>query len=141
AYGDIDWTPIRYLNQNIAHATLAGLYRMADVGLVTPLRDGMNLVAKEFVACQDPEDPGVLVLSRFAGAAAELDAALIVNPFDSVETATAIGRALRMPLGERRERWAALMAPIRRNDVNAWWRGFLDALAPSMARSEREIVG
>jgi trehalose 6-phosphate synthase len=99
--GTLDWTPIRYLNQNIGHATLTGLYRLADVGLVTPLRDGMNLVAKEYVASQAADDPGVLVLSRFAGAAAELDAALLVNPYDSVETATAIQRALLMPLGER----------------------------------------
>jgi trehalose 6-phosphate synthase len=80
AYGELDWTPIRYLNRTIARSSLAGLFRLSQVGLVTPLRDGMNLVAKEFVAAQNPVDPGVLILSRFAGAANELDGALIVNP-------------------------------------------------------------
>ncbi|WP_375458175.1 alpha,alpha-trehalose-phosphate synthase (UDP-forming) [uncultured Enterovirga sp.] len=128
ACGDFDWTPIRYLNQNIPHATLTGLYRMADVGLVTPLRDGMNLVAKEYVASQDETDPGVLVLSRYAGAACELDAALLVNPYDAVGTAAAIARALDMSLGERRERWRSMMDVLERHTVNDWWRGFVDTL-------------
>ncbi len=129
ACGDFDWTPIRYLNQNIPHATLTGLYRMADVGLVTPLRDGMNLVAKEYVASQDESDPGVLVLSRYAGAACELDAALLVNPYDAVGTAAAINKALSMSLGERRERWRASMDVLERKTVGHWWRGFIDTLA------------
>src|SRR5690606_5968555 len=79
-FGHMDWTPIHYINRNYRRDELAGIYRAAAVGLVTPLRDGMNLVAKEFVAAQDPEDPGVLVLSRFAGAAMQLKDALIINP-------------------------------------------------------------
>ena len=79
-YGEASWTPIRYVNRSYSRTALAGVYRAANVALVTPLRDGMNLVAKEFVAAQDAQDPGVLVLSQFAGAAAELDRALIVNP-------------------------------------------------------------
>ncbi len=101
AYGEASWTPIRYINRPHSRTALVGLYRAARVGLVTPLRDGMNLVAKEFVAAQDPDDPGVLVLSRFAGAARELQAALIVNPYDPEGVSIAIDRALAMPLPER----------------------------------------
>ena len=128
ACGDFDWTPIRYLNQNIPHATLTGLYRMADVGLVTPLRDGMNLVAKEYVASQDPADPGVLVLSRYAGAAFELESALLVNPYDTIGTAGAIARAVDMSLGERRERWRAMMDVLERHTVSDWWQSFVTEL-------------
>jgi trehalose 6-phosphate synthase len=127
-FGDVDWTPIRYINKAIGHAALAGLYRLARVGLVTPLRDGMNLVAKEYVAAQSPENPGALVLSRFAGAAAELEAALIVNPYDTDATAAAIRRALEMPLDERKERWAAMMAKVEVNTVGRWCESFLAAL-------------
>ncbi len=129
AFADVDWTPIRYINRNIPHTTLTGLYRAAHVGLVTPLRDGMNLVAKEYVACQDPEDPGVLVLSRYAGAAAEMRGALLVNPYDTAGTAGTVARALAMPLAERRERHAAMMAHLRAHTVSGWWRGFIEALA------------
>lgn len=128
ACGDYDWTPIRYVNQAIPHATLTGLYRMADVGLVTPLRDGMNLVAKEYVASQDGEDPGVLVLSRYAGAASELDAALLVNPYDAIGTSDAIARALAMSLGERRERWQTMMTVLENHTVNDWWKSFVGKL-------------
>ncbi|HMO28992.1 trehalose-6-phosphate synthase [Enterovirga sp.] len=129
AYGDFDWTPIRYVNQSVPHATLMGLYRMADVGLVTPLRDGMNLVAKEYVASQDPENPGVLVLSRYAGAAFELEqGALLVNPYDSMATAGAIDQALRMSRGERRDRWQEMMRVLEGHTVNDWWQSFLGAL-------------
>ena len=93
-HGEVDWTPVRYVNKGYAQATLAGFYREAQVGLVTPLHDGMNLVAKEYVAAQNPADPGVLVLSEFAGAARELDAAVLVNPHDIDGMAQAIGRAL-----------------------------------------------
>ncbi len=124
-----DWTPVRYVNRNFSHDVLTGFYRSAAVGLVTPLRDGMNLVAKEYVASQDPEDPGVLVLSRFAGAAYELSEALLVNPYDIEGVAEAIVRAENMPLAERRERHAAMLRTLRRNDINAWRRSFLDALA------------
>ena len=126
--GDVDWTPVRYVNKAMPRSALAGLYRIAKVGLVTPLRDGMNLVAKEYVAAQDPEDPGVLVLSRFAGAVHELDQALIVNPYNFEETASAIQRAFEMPLRERRERWETMMATIEANDVDNWCKTFLDEL-------------
>jgi trehalose 6-phosphate synthase len=126
--GEVDWTPVRYVNKTIGHTALAGLYRMARVGLVTPLRDGMNLVAKEFVAAQDEDDPGVLVLSRFAGAMHELDAALLVNPYDTEMTAAAIARALEMSVEERRERWQALMGRLRANGIADWCRDFLAAL-------------
>lgn len=130
-YGDVDWTPIRYINKPIGHAALAGLYRLARVGLVTPLRDGMNLVAKEYVAAQSSENPGVLVLSRFAGAAAELDSALLVNPYDSEATAATIKRALDMPLDERKERWSAMMATVETNTVDRWCANFLAVLGGS----------
>ena len=123
-----DWTPLRYVNRNFPHATLAGFYRTAGIGLVTPLRDGMNLVAKEYVASQDADDPGVLVLSMLAGAAQELDGAVLVNPHDLDGVADAIAAAAAMPLAERRERWASMMAPIRSNDIHAWCRDFLSAL-------------
>ncbi len=123
-----DWVPIRYINKSFPHRLLAGYYRCARVGLVTPLRDGMNLVAKEYVACQNPEDPGVLVLSRFAGAAQELTDALLVNPADTEEVANALERALKMPLAERRARWSAMMAVLQKNDITLWRTNFLQAL-------------
>ena len=97
-FAEVDWMPLRYLNRSFARSALMPLYAEAQVGLVTPLRDGMNLVAKEYVAAQDPDDPGVLVLSQFAGAARELDAALIVNPYDEAGIAAALDRALAMAL-------------------------------------------
>jgi trehalose 6-phosphate synthase len=127
-YGEADWTPIRYVNRTYGHATLAGLYRAAHVGLVTPLRDGMNLVAKEYVASQNPDDPGVLILSRFAGAAHECKAALLVNPYDPDSVAVAIGHALSMPLAERRERHEALFRVLSQNDIQQWAERFLSAL-------------
>jgi trehalose 6-phosphate synthase len=127
-YGEVSWTPIRYVNRIYSRSVLAGLYRTARVGLVTPLRDGMNLVAKEYVAAQDLNDPGVLILSRFAGAAVEAKSALLVNPYDAESVAGAVAEALAMPLEERRERHAALMRGIFENDVNKWQRDFLDAL-------------
>jgi len=127
--GTIDWVPIRYINRSIARSGLAGLYRMAKLALVTPLRDGMNLVAKEFVAAQDEEDPGVLVLSRFAGAARELKDAMLVNPYDVEATADAIARGLSMPVEERRERWRSMMSALRANDVFNWCDAFLRDLS------------
>ena len=112
-HGEVDWTPIRYLNKGYSQTVLAGLYRTAQVGVVTPLQDGMNLVAKEYVAAQNPADPGVLVLSKFAGAANELDTALLVNPHDIDGMARTIATALSMPLIERRMRWEAMMAKLR----------------------------
>jgi trehalose 6-phosphate synthase len=127
-YGEADWTPIRYVNRAYSRATLAGLYRGARAGLVTPLRDGMNLVAKEYIAAQNPDDPGVLILSRFAGAARECEAALLVNPYDPDSVAVAIGRALSMPLAERRDRHKAIFDVLARNDIQTWAARFLRAL-------------
>ena len=127
-YAAPDWVPIRYVNKSFPHSVLSGYYRNAKVGLVTPMRDGMNLVAKEYVASQNPEDPGVLVLSRFAGAAQELDEALLVNPADTEEVADALERALAMPLEERKMRWRAMMDVLERQDITAWRRSFLAAL-------------
>jgi trehalose 6-phosphate synthase len=124
----MDWAPIRYLNRTYRRDQLAGIYRAARVGLVTPLRDGMNLVAKEYVAAQDPADPGVLILSRFAGAAAEMGEALIVNPFSREELSDAIKKALTMPLKERVRKWRALMDVVRSSDVGLWRDDFVTAL-------------
>ena len=134
-YGELEWMPIRYIHRTIARTRLPGLYRASRVALVTPLRDGMNLVAKEFLAAQDERDPGVLVLSRFAGAAEQLKEALLVNPYDTQGTAQAIQRALTMPLDERRQRHAALLATLRRYDVRWWRTRFLDALAEATQAS------
>ena len=128
-YGDLDWMPIRYIHRAVARRRLPGLYQACDVALVTPLRDGMNLVAKEFIAAQDAADPGVLVLSRFAGAAEQLKEALLVNPYDIPGTAQAIQRALQMPLAERQARHAALLENVRKYDVHWWCGQFLEALA------------
>jgi trehalose 6-phosphate synthase len=140
AFGEVDWVPIRYVNKNINHSTLAGLYRMARVGLVTPLRDGMNLVAKEFVAAQPDDDPGVLVLSRFAGAAHELDAALLVNPYDTEATAAAISRAIDMSREERRERWQAMMNRLEANGVEHWCANFIERLTGPPMNDERRFA-
>jgi trehalose 6-phosphate synthase len=133
-HGTESWTPIRYVNRSYSRAALAAFYRLAQVGLVTPLRDGMNLVAKEYVAAQDPDDPGVLVLSRFAGAAAELDAALIVNPHETEAMGQAIRTALEMPLSERQERHWRMFARLAENDIDRWAARFLSALAESRQR-------
>lgn len=128
SHAEPDWTPLRYVNQNFAHTTLTGFYRAAAVGLVTPLRDGMNLVAKEYVAAQDPDDPGVLVLSLFAGAADELEAALRVNPYDLDGVADAIATAATMARTRRVERWQAMMEHLRHHDINHWRHSYLRAL-------------
>ena len=128
AYSDLAWVPIRYVNQGYPRDVLAGVYRAARIGLVTPLRDGMNLVAKEYVAAQDPEDPGVLILSRFAGAAAQLSDALLVNPYSAEEISDAIATALRMRREERIDRWQRMMESVLREDVLWWRQRFTDAL-------------
>jgi trehalose 6-phosphate synthase len=135
-FGELDWMPVRYMHRTVARARLPGLYRASRVALVTPLRDGMNLVAKEFLVAQNAEDPGVLVLSRFAGAAEQLGEALLVNPYDSEGTAAAIQLALQMPVEERRNRHNALMQTIRRFDVHWWCDTFLDALAQAQAEEK-----
>jgi trehalose 6-phosphate synthase len=127
-FAEMDWQPIRYLNRTYRRDQLAGIYRAARVGLVTPLRDGMNLVAKEYVAAQNPEDPGVLILSRFAGAAEQMGEALLVNPFSREELSEAIHRALTMPLEERQRKWALLMQVVRDTDVGIWRDDFVAGL-------------
>ena len=129
-FAEPDWAPLTYVKRAYGQPSLAGLYRLARVGLVTPLRDGMNLVAHEFVGSQNPADPGVLVLSRFAGAAEIFDAALLVNPFDTDETAEALRIALDMGLEERQERWRSLMAVAQRTNVDDWAKSFLARLTP-----------
>jgi len=128
-HGEVDWMPIRYLNKGFSQLTLAGFYRLARVGLVTPLHDGMNLVAKEYVAAQNPFDPGVLVLSSFAGAARELDAALQINPHDIDGMARQIAVALRMNVEERRERWQSMVRKLKAASVQGWFADFLHTLA------------
>ncbi|MBU3079438.1 alpha,alpha-trehalose-phosphate synthase (UDP-forming) [Sphingomonas quercus] len=128
AFADLDWVPIRYVNRGYSRDELAGVYRAARIGLVTPLRDGMNLVAKEYVAAQDPEDPGVLILSRFAGAAQQLSEAVLVNPYSAEELSDAIMLALRMPRDERVRRWRAMMDNIEEQDVLWWRQRFTDSL-------------
>ncbi|MEH6468917.1 MAG: alpha,alpha-trehalose-phosphate synthase (UDP-forming) [Porticoccus sp.] len=127
-FAEFDWLPITYLSKSFSRENLAAFYRASRIGLVTPLRDGMNLVAKEYVAAQNPDDPGVLVLSRFAGAARELDGALIINPLDFDAVADAIARGLEMPREERIERWSAMMEKLRTNTLSRWVESFLDAL-------------
>jgi trehalose 6-phosphate synthase len=119
---------VRYINKAHSRTALAGVYRAARAALVTPLRDGMNLVAKEFVAAQNADDPGVLILSRFAGAAEQLGDALLVNPHSPEEIADAITIALAMPLAERIARWRPMMDNIVQQDVIWWRRRFTDAL-------------
>ncbi len=128
-FADFDWTPVRYIHRAVPRATLAALFRASDVGFVSPLRDGMNLVAKEYVAAQDDDEPGVLVLSKFAGAAEAMKEALIVNPYDVDEMAETLQHALKMPRDERRTRHRALLERIREHDVHGWYRAFLDALS------------
>ena len=144
-YGEASWTPIRYVNRSHSRTALSGIYRAADVALVTPLRDGMNLVAKEYVAAQDAEDPGVLILSQFAGAAAELTGALIVNPHEYDAVAAALKRALGMPLFERRERHGPMLEHLLVHNIELWAKSYLSALAetrqrPSLISELRELL-
>jgi trehalose 6-phosphate synthase len=127
-FSEYDWTPLRYINRSFTRRVLAGFFRISRVGLVTPLRDGMNLVAKEYVAAQSEDDPGVLVLSRFAGAADELDGALIVNPYDHEAVAEAMHQGLTMPLDERQDRWQRLIVQVREHDIGRWRLDFVEAL-------------
>jgi trehalose 6-phosphate synthase len=133
-FAEADWTPIRYLNRDYTHSTTMGFLRAAKVGLVTPVRDGMNLVAKEFVAAQDPEDPGVLILSPMAGAAEELTSALLVNPYDKCGMAQALQTALNMPLQERRQRHEQMMAAVRKHDIHNWYGSFVHDLTGARLR-------
>ena len=133
-YGEASWTPIRYVNRFYSRTVLSGIYRAADVALVTPLRDGMNLVAKEYVAAQDAENPGVLILSQFAGAAAELTGALIINPHECDGVAAALKRALEMPLAERRERHDPMLEHLLVHNIELWAESYLSALAETRRR-------
>ena len=138
ARSEVDIVPIRYVNRGYSHAELYGFFRAAKIGLVTPLRDGMNLVAKEYVAAQDPDDPGVLILSEFAGSALQLgcegkdgvsQGAVLVNPHSPDAVASAIARALDMPKEERRNRYEAMIGTVRDDNVQAWTADFCDDLA------------
>jgi len=133
-FAEADWTPIRYLNRDYTHSTLMGFLRAAQVALVTPVRDGMNLVAKEFIAAQDPQDPGVLILSPMAGAARELTGALQVNPYDKSGMALALQTALNMPLAERRQRHQQMLAAVREHDIHNWYGRFVQDLTGEQAR-------
>jgi trehalose 6-phosphate synthase len=135
-HGNVLWTPIRFVTRSYGRDKLAGFFRAARVGLVTPLRDGMNLVAKEYVAAQDQNDPGMLVLSEFAGAAADLRAALLVNPNDPESVAAAIHRALIMPLAERKSRHKDLVSAVRRTDISKWGEKFISLLRKSPRQQE-----
>ncbi len=128
-HGTFNWVPLLYLNRAIAPVILMGLFRKAHVGFIAPLRDGMNLVAKEYIAAQDPNNPGVLVLSCFTGAASELqEGALLVNPYDSEGTAQTLFQALTMSLAERQARHSALMEHLNEFDLERWCLRFLDDL-------------
>jgi trehalose 6-phosphate synthase len=133
-WAEVDWVPIRYVNQGYPREALAGFYRAAEIALITPLRDGMNLVAKEYVAAQDPEDPGVLILSRFAGAALQLEEAVLVNPYSRDEISDAILKALQMPKEERIRRWRAMSENVKQEDVVAWRKAFVNALQGTETR-------
>jgi len=139
-YADVDWAPFRWVNRNYRRDELAGLYAAARVGIVTPLRDGMNLVAKEYVAAQNPDDPGVLILSRFAGAARQMPEALLVNPNSPEEVADALKRALTMDRAERIHRWTALFESVQREDVTAWRDAFVAALSGNPVRQRPALV-
>ncbi|WP_133650726.1 alpha,alpha-trehalose-phosphate synthase (UDP-forming) [Paraburkholderia flava] len=141
-FAQLDWTPIQYLNRKYERNLLMALFRHSQVGYVTPLRDGMNLVAKEYVASQDPSDPGVLVLSQFAGAAEQLPGALVVNPFDLSQMAEALERALSMPLAERQARHSDMMVGLRENNLSVWRDTFLADLrnvATASSMTERAV--
>ncbi|PKH26994.1 alpha,alpha-trehalose-phosphate synthase [Enterobacterales bacterium CwR94] len=138
-YGTLGWTPLYYLNQHFDRRLLMKIFRLTNVGLVTPLRDGMNLVAKEYVAAQNPDNPGVLVLSRFAGAANELTSALIVNPYDRDEVAAALDKALSMPLAERISRYNDMMSVLRKQDISHWRESYLNDLRSITPRSDQSL--
>jgi trehalose 6-phosphate synthase/phosphatase len=136
--GTPEWTPLVYINRSIERTELGGLYRLADVCWVGSLRDGMNLVAKEYVACK-PDGNGVLVLSEFAGAAAEMGEALLINPFDEERTAATIERALALDDQERRQRMTTLHKRVVRNNVFRWGERFLSALEEAVSERGRYI--
>lgn len=131
-FAELDWTPIRFLTRSFPRRALAGIYRVSRIGLVTPLRDGMNLVAKEYIAAQRAEDPGVLVLSRFAGAAETMKEAVIVNPHSAEEVAAGLQTAITMPLEERRDRWQIMFDRLCKDDAIAWSNIIMDDVSTVM---------
>ena len=133
------WSPIRYIYGCISQTELAGFYRDADVALITPLRDGMNLVAKEFVACRTRE-PGVLILSPFAGAGGMMHEALLVNPYEIGNVANVLARALKMPNDERELRMNALRTRERVNDVDFWMKSFLKAIGTLIEEDGKDFM-
>lgn len=139
-YGDVDWMPVHYIHRSVPRKRLKALYRSAAVGLITPLRDGMNLTAKEYVASQDPLDPGVLVLSKFAGAAEELQDAILINPYCVEEIGDALATALSMPVSERQKRHRLLHATIAKRDTLVWAREFLSQLEKSAAHGQPPMI-
>jgi trehalose 6-phosphate synthase len=140
-WGEPDWTPVRVISRAVPRDLIAGYMREAGVGLVTPLRDGMNLVAKEYIAAQDPQNPGVLILSKFAGAARQLDSSLLVNPHDPDEVADALDRALSMDLAERQDRWRASWRAIADSTPSQWGRSFLSALMRASYNAPKSLMG
>lgn len=139
-FAKYDWVPLRFLHRAFNHRLILGFLSVARVGLVTPLRDGMNLVAKEFIAAQNPEDPGVLVLSHLAGAAEQLEEALIVNPYDPDHVADALDQAITMSLKERKERWHSLMSQVKRHDIHDWRERFLNMLSPQQQPQQPAVA-
>lgn len=135
-----DWSPITYVRRSLPQSELAALYAAADIALVTPLRDGLNLVAKEYVACKSSGD-GVLILSEFAGAAAEMGEALLVNPYDEEGLSNAIGRALSLGEAERRERMMALYRRVLKNNVFAWGDRFVENLISAVSTRCAHVNG
>ena len=127
-FGELDWVPINYIHRTIPRSELRDVYRLSRIGWVTPLMDGMNLVAKEYIASQNPADPGVLILSKFAGAAAQLSDALLVNPYDLNDLVQGLRVAIEMPLDERRARYEKLVSIVHESDSDAWSRSYFSAL-------------
>ena len=141
AFAEPDWTPLRLIARAVSRDTVAGYMREARVGLVTPLRDGMNLVAKEYVAAQNPDNPGVLILSRFAGAAEQLTSALLVNPYDADEMADRLEQALEMSLAERQSRWQQSWDAIKDSSAIGWGRSFVAGLIRTAAPKRTHTGG
>src|SRR6185503_6566303 len=138
--GELDWVPIHYIYRSTPRRTLGDIYRSSRICMVTPLRDGMNLIAKEYVAAQDGADPGVLILSKFAGAAEEMTDALIVNPYSIEETAEVIRGALEMTLAERCQRHSALLTGVQKHDAAAWSHSFLEHLTRVRSSASHELA-
>lgn len=137
AYGNLNWTPVKYMYRSLPFEKLSAMYHVADIALITPLRDGMNLVAKEFVATQDKkEQQGVLILSEMAGAASELSEAIVINPHDKGAVVNAIKEAIEMPQEERLRRNRLMQSRISRYTVSRWAKDFIHSLGQVKAEQE-----